>query len=395
MTRRTSIRTRLTLVYGATFVVVTTTLVVVTYLLVRQSMLEEFRRLNLTNLKDKSGVELPPWKVIMVDSDGSPITLADLKSRITVEQQQALEATTSSLLNISVATAVAGGLIVLAACWLMSGRVIRPLQVINTTAESIAHSNLHRRIRMTGPQDEVKRLADTFDAMLERLDRSFDNQRRFVGNASHELRTPLAVSRTLIQVAMQRAGASADLRELGGRLLEINNQQARLTESLLTLARSEQDLTDVGPVDLGAVGLEVRQRHQDAAAQAEVELIIDVRPVIVSGDPVLITQLIDNLINNAIGYNHPGGRVELTVAATESGDGLITVENTGDPIDPAAVPDLFEPFRRLGPQRVARPGVGLGLSIVRSIAHAHHGQVSASARETGGLMVRVELPGRG
>jgi signal transduction histidine kinase len=382
----------LTLVYGAMILAVTTALVITTYFLVRQSMITEFQRLNVADLKDKRGVELPPGKVIALDSDGSPITLADLKSRITLDQQQALDATTGNLLTISVATAVVGGLVALVACWLMSGRVIRPLRVINDTAESIAHSNLHRRIRMSGPADELKGLADTFDAMLDRLDHSFDGQRRFVGNASHELRTPLAVSRTLIQVAMGRPDASADLRELGHKLLEINTRQTQLTDALLTLARSDQNLTEVGPVDLGSVCLDVIDQFRDAATQAEVEVITAVESAVVPGDSVLLTQLVTNLVSNAIAYNRPGGHVMITVDSAPTGDGLITVENTGDPIDPAAVAELFEPFRRLGPQRLTHPGVGLGLSIVRSIAYAHGGQVAATAGPDGGLIVRIELP---
>ncbi len=190
----------------------------------------------------------------------------------------------------------------------MSGRMIRPLQLITNLAESIAHSSLHRRIRMAGPPDELKRLADTFDAMLDRLDQSFDGQRRFVGNAAHELRTPLAISRALIQVAMQRPNASTDLRDLGDKLLKINIQRTQLTESLLTLALAEQTLTDLEPVDLRTVCVEVLHRYRDAATEADVELITDLAPVVIPGDAVLITQLVTNLVSNAIAYNRPGGR---------------------------------------------------------------------------------------
>ncbi len=393
ITPQMSVRSRLTLVYGATLLAVTTALVLLTYLLVRHSMIAEFQRLNMINLKDKRGFDLPPGKIIAVEVDGTPITLADLKSRITLEQQQALDATTNSLLTISVTTAIVGGLVALFACWLMSGRVIRPLQLITGLAESIAHSSLDRRIKMAGPSDELKRLADTFDAMLDRLDHSFDGQRRFVGNAAHELRTPLAVSRTLIQVAMQRPVTSADLRELGDKLLKINTQQVQLTESLLTLARSEQALTEISPVDLRSVVLDVVERYREAATDADLELIADLSAVVVPGDTVLLTQLVTNLVANAIAYNRPGGKVIVTVAPTALGDGLIMVDNTGELIDPAEIAELFEPFHRHGRQRVG-DHAGLGLSIVRSITHAHSGQVAATARQQGGLKLRVELPGR-
>lgn len=375
------------------FFVASSALVLATYLLVRHSMTAEFRRLNFVDIKAKrGGPPLPDTKVVDIGADGTPITVGDLKSRITAEQQEALTATTSSLLTISVATAVAGGLLALVVGWLMSGRVIRPLQTISATAESIAGSNLHRRIRMRGPRDELKRLADTFDAMLERLDRSFDGQRRFVGNASHELRTPLAVSRTLIQVAMDRPGSSDDLRKLGTDLLAINTQQVQLTDALLTLARSDQELTETQPVDVGAVTTGVVDRARDAARSAGVELSTHIQAAIVPGDPVLLTQLVENLVRNAIDYNRPGGQAVVTVA-TDPGQVRLTVDNSGDPIDPAAIPGLFEPFRRLGTPRTGdTEGIGLGLSIVRSIAHAHHGAVVAAARPEGGLTLNVTLP---
>jgi signal transduction histidine kinase len=389
MSRRASVRVRLTLGYAATFFVVSSVLIAATYLLVRQVIFDEFRRLNLASITTKEGkLDLPPYKIVDRRGDGSPITVADLQTEISDQQELALQATTNSLLAISIAVAVVGGLLALLVCWLMAGRVIRPLARINDTAESIAGSSLDRRIRLTGPPDELKRLADTFDAMLDRLDRSFDGQRRFVGNASHELRTPLAVTRTLVQVAMSRPGASSDLRELGTQLLEINTQQARLTDALLTLARSEQSLTSVVPVDVGAVVLGVLERHRDAAVSVRPR----VRAVVVPGDAVLLAQLVDNLVANAISYNHAGGWVAVTVLEA-SGQCRMVVENTGPVVDPAAVDELFEPFRRAGTPRVnGQAGVGLGLSIVRSIAHAHDGQASAVPRSGGGLVVTVTLP---
>lgn len=390
MSRRVSVRVRLTLGYAATFFVVSSVLIAVAYLLVDQSMRTEFRRLNSFDLKTKGGTSLPLQKVVDYAADGTPITVADMKSRITEQQELALQATSTHLLGISVAVALVGGLLALLVCWLLAGRAIRPLAMINDTAESIAGSSLDRRIRMNGPPDELKRLADTFDAMLERLDRSFDGQRRFVGNASHELRTPLAVTRTLVQVAMERPGASGDLRELGSKLLDINTQQARLTDALLTLARSEQALTAVVPVDVGAVVRGVLARHGDAAEAAGVELRPNVRAAVVPGDAVLLAQLVQNLVSNAVHYNHRGGTVVVSVLAA-GGQCRLIVENTGPVVPDAA--ELFEPFRRTGTPRVnGQSGVGLGLSIVRSIAHAHGGQALATPRPSGGLTVTVTLP---
>ncbi|MBM7789771.1 sensor histidine kinase [Tenggerimyces flavus] len=388
MSRRASVRVRLTLGYAATFFVVSSVLIAATYVLVRNQLLSEYRRLNVFDLK--GGLQLPPEKIVDFRPDGTPVTMEELRTRITEQQELALQTTTTNLLGISVAVALVGGLLALVVCWLLAGRAIRPLAMINDTAESIAGSSLDRRIRMSGPPDELKRLADTFDAMLERLDRSFDGQRRFVGNASHELRTPLAVTRTLVQVAMSRPGASADLQELGSTLLDINTQQARLTDALLTLARSEQALTAVVPVDVGSVVLGVLARHRDAASSSGVAVHPNVRVAVVPGDAVLLAQLVQNLVSNAFHYNHRDGSVVVSVLAA-GGQCRLIVENTGPVVSEAS--ELFEPFRRIGTPRVnGQAGVGLGLSIVRSIAHAHGGEVLATPRAAGGLTVTVTLP---
>lgn len=390
MSRRASVRVRLTLGYAATFFVVSSVLIGATYVLVRNQLLTEYRRLNVFDLK--GGLRLPPEKIVDFRADGTPITMEELRTRITEQQELALQTTTTHLLAISVTVALVGGLLALLVCWLLAGRAIRPLAMINAAAESIAGSSLDRRIRMSGPPDELKRLADTFDAMLERLDRSFDGQRRFVGNASHELRTPLAVTRTLVQVAMDRPGASTDLRELGTKLLDINTEQARLTDALLTLARSEQALTAVVPVDLGSVVLSVLTRMRDAVEASGVSLRPNVRTAVVPGDAVLLAQLVQNLVSNAIGYNHRDGSVVVSVLAA-GGQCRLIVENTGPVVSSADAGELFEPFHRTGTPRVnGQAGVGLGLSIVRSIAHAHSGQATAAPRPTGGLTVTVTLP---
>src|SRR5262249_2526709 len=239
-------------------------------------------------------------------------------------------------------------------------------------------------------------------AMLERLDRSFDSQRRFVANASHELRTPLAINRTLIEVALDNPQANESLRQLGANLLAVNQRHERLIDGLLTLASSEQGVTERTPVDLADIARHVTTESQGAAQNAGVDIRTHLQPAPVAGDPVLLERLTQNLVDNAIRYNLPEhGWITVTTDMIDDNVHL-TVENTGPPVPPYEVPSLFEPFRRLPTtERLADSattatamsrGAGLGLSIVRSVAHAHGGDVQASPREDGGLTVRVRIP---
>jgi signal transduction histidine kinase len=284
--------------------------------------------------------------------------------------------------------------------WLLAGRALHPLQQITATARRVADRSLHERIALDGPHDEIKDLADTFDAMLERLDRSFDSQRRFVANASHELRTPLTINRTLIEVALDDPQANDALRQLGTTLLAVNQRHERLIDGLLTLARSDQGVTDPNTVDLADLARHVATESQDDASGADIEIHTDLRPAVVTGDPVLLERLAQNLLDNAIRYNLPEhGEITITTG-TVDGTAQLTVENAGPAIPPYEVPTLFEPFHRLpsserladSPQAGTRRGAGLGLSIVRAVAHAHGGEVRALPREGGGLAVRVRIP---
>ncbi|MBI2171534.1 MAG: HAMP domain-containing histidine kinase [Chloroflexi bacterium] len=301
----------------------------------------------------------------------------------------------ASLILLGIVGGIAGGL-----GWLLAGQALRPVRRITATARRVADRSLNERIALIGPNDEIKELADTLDAMLERLDRSFDSQRRFVANASHELRTPLTINRTLIEVALTDPQANESLRQLGARLLAVNQRQEQLIESLLTLASSEQGITKRTPVDLAGIVRQVTTESQSTAQNAGIDIRTHLQPASVAGDPVLLERLTQNLVDNAIRYNLPEhGWVTVTTEAI--GDQVhLTVENTGARVSTSEVPSLFEPFRRLRTtERLAdvsnasmSRGAGLGLSIVRAVAHAHGGDVNASPREDGGLIVRVHIP---
>jgi signal transduction histidine kinase len=273
--------------------------------------------------------------------------------------------------------------------WLMADRALRPVKRITATARRLEVGRMEKRINHDGPDDELKELADTFDGMLDRLASSFDSQRRFVANASHELRTPLAVQRTMVEVAMADPTASPELMRLGSHLLHTNERTERLIEGLLLLARSDRGLSNRMPVRLDQVVVSVLDGTRHLADDADVTLTPRLAPRTVPGDPELLERLVTNLVQNAIHYNSRGGSVTVEVGEHPA----LVVVNTGPKVPPDQVNALFEPFRRLDRDRTAhRTGAGLGLSIVRSVAHAHGGGVSATPNPGGGLWVTVKLP---
>ena len=275
--------------------------------------------------------------------------------------------------------------------------MLRPLQDVTATARRLSAERLDARIAATGPRDELRELADVFDAMLDRLQASFEAQRRFVADASHELRTPLAVMRTEVDVALADPGASAEELRAAAEVVRAATERAdRLVDSLLLLARSDRLSLDglpvTEPVELSAVtaaGL--------AAVRPEVEargLRVDVAwgPAAVLGDPGLLERLAGNLVENAVRHNVDGGGLSATTGTTPEGRAFLVVANSGAPVPADEVEQLFVPFRRHGTARTARRGAGLGLAIVRSVARVHGGEVHAVPREGGGLVVRVDLP---
>jgi signal transduction histidine kinase len=374
--RRWTIRMRLTVLYGSLFFLAGLVLLAVTYVLMR-NIVWNWRF-------SGSCVQVPADAVGKVTSQEVIRKQAELQRDL--DAYRAL--TLRSVLQQGMLALVLVGVGAVALGWLVAGRVLRPIHTITATARRVADRNLHERIQATGPHDEVRELADTFDSMLDRLDRAFDGRRRFVGNASHELKTPLAISRTLIEVAMGRPDAPPEVLQLGQTLLEVNARQERLIDGLLTLARSEHTLTTLKPVDLAELCVHLL----DSVSGVTVVSALD--PAVASGDAVLLERLALNLIQNASRYNAPSGTIWVSTAT--SGE-LITLQvaNTGPVVAANEIPALFEPFRRLVADRVGSArGTGLGLSIVRSVARAHGGDVHAGPRspaDGGGLVVTVSL----
>lgn len=381
------IRTRLTLLYAVAFFLAGAILIALTYVNLRQS------------LESRPGTEALVEQFVgrFGGLRNFPV-LDSLFGAMAAQAEQDRADTLNSMLLWSLVSLCLVGVAAVGFGWLLAGRALQPLQAVTATARRVADRNLHERIWLAGPDDEIKELADTFDAMLERLDRSFDGQHRFVANASHELRTPLAINRTLIEVALEDPATPEATRSLGRSLLAVNQRQERLIDGLLVLASSEQHLDTHAPVDLGEVA-ERAVRAADAAARGSgisVQVELD-RPAPVSGDPALLERLAGNLVDNAVRYNVRDGWVGVVVT-TAGGRARLTVQNTGPVIADDDVEGLFEPFRRLhhGAEGTESPaaagGTGLGLSIVRSVAAAHGGGVRAMPRPQGGLLVEVEIP---
>jgi signal transduction histidine kinase len=263
---------------------------------------------------------------------------------------------------------------------------------VRSMAQSVARfgpNSLGLRLRAAGPRDETRQLADAIDAMLDRLAEGYEAQRRFAANASHELRTPLATQRALIEVSLSAGLTDEQLGLLARQLLATNERNERLVDGLLTLAETERGLLANQPVRLDAVVAETVESLRASAKEREIELDTALEPLTVIGELALLDRLAGNLIGNAVKYNDPGGTVWVRVAP----DGTFTVANTGPPVPAEQVTALFEPFRRLAGERLDHGGgVGLGLTIARSIVAAHGGVVEARANPGGGLVVEVRLP---
>ncbi len=374
-----TIRLRMTLLYGIVFLVTGALLLTIGYELVYHNLnaggtyRDELRKLGL------GPPRLPP--AFGPGSAGERFAnairaqlRADALHRLLIEYVVALGAMT---------------MVSVAAGWLLAGRALRPLRRITATAQRVSGENLGERIGLGGPADELKQLADTFDGMLARLDAAFASQRHFVANASHELRTPLAIMRTELDVTLADPDASVEeLRRMGEGVRDTVDRCERLIEGLLMLARSEGAPGRDQAADLAGLAADCITDLRARAEEAHVEVRDDLPPAWARGEPALLERMIANLIDNGIRHNEPGGWLRVSTRS-EGGRARLTVDNGGPRIDPVLASTLTEPFRRLDR---AAGGLGLGLSIVRSVVEAHGGRLDVTAPEEGGLVVRIELP---
>lgn len=371
---RPTLRLRLTLLNGLLLVGVGVALVLLAWLLVRDAL--------------RPTDELLP---------GTTVVLADGRSLDAAEWQRQLGDTASrELLAKGLAALLAIGVVGVAGGYLVAGRALRPLHQVTATARRLGETTLDQRIGYSGADDEVAELAQTFDAMLDRIAVAFDAQKRFVANASHELRTPLAVMRTEIDVTLSDDEAdTAEYRRMSTVVRDASERANGLVDALLVLARSEAQaghrLARRTECDLaaGTANALSAVRREVERIGLRVQTSLESAPVV--GDPGLLDRLAGNLVENAVRYNHLHGRLWVRTGS-DSRRSWLVVGNTGFEVDQADVPGLFEPFRRGGRERTGARGSGLGLSIVRAVCDAHGGLVKAIAQQGGGLEVTVTLP---
>ena len=364
-----TVRLRLTLLYGGLFIVSGALLLAITYVL--------FRRNGGTSLIVPTGVDITPHM-----RQGIEAKFADVEASRDSELDQLLVQSAIALGIMAVVSIALG--------WLVAGRVLRPLRTMTATTRQISERNLNERLALAGPQDELKDLADTIDGLLARLEAHVAEQQRFAANASHELRTPLALTQTLLDVA--RADPNRDNGELVERLTAVNTRAIDLTEALLLLSRTDQRSFTKEHVDLSLVAEEATETLLPLAEKRGVTIESSGETAPTIGSRALLLQLSTNLVHNAIVHNLPDHGTVWVKTGVDSAGPVLTVENTGEKLTRQMVSTLDEPFLR-GSERVRtdHAGVGLGLTIAKSITEAHDGILTLTPRADGGLRVTVQL----
>jgi signal transduction histidine kinase len=407
---RRTVRLRLTLLYGGLFLLCSIALLAVTNLAVRTSA----GRISVTAGGSANGqvfrAVTPDGLPAGTTTTGGPILPAQVRALIKASQANLKDSQAHLEHVLSVAAALPGTenrqLLLISAIalavmtlvsiwlgWIVAGRVLSPLRTITAGARDISATNLHRRLALGGPDDELHELGDTFDELLARLEASFEAQRQFVANASHELRTPLARQRTLAEVALGDPDATVEsLRASLERLVAAGEEQEGLIEALLTLARSERGIVAREPLDLAALSERVLAGRRVELRRRRLRLNVTLEAAPTAGEPRLAERLIANLVDNAIAHNRRGGSVNVSTGSRD-GWATLTVANSGPIIPADQVERLLQPFQRLSSTRGrTTKGSGLGLSIAASIARAHGGTLTVEAQPEGGLIVRANFP---
>ena len=376
---RRTLRLRLTLLYGGLFLLSGAVLLAITYVLVAHATV---RAGSVRTVVRGFAVRRP-----RVDRSalGQGVLASVVRGQRIADLHQLFVWSGIALAGMALVSVLLG--------WFVSGRVLLPLRTITTTAQEISATNLHRRLALGGPDDELKDLGDTIDALLARLEGSFQAQRAFVANASHELRTPLALSRAMLQFALADPELTFEtLKATCEDVLHAGADHEQLIEALLTLSGGQQELEQRETIDLAATVQAVLEAHQQQPTASTITIHAELAPATISGDQTLISRLVGNLLDNAIHYNIPGGHVQIALAASAE-DITLTLANTGPPVPAEEIERLLQPFRRLGPDRASDGhGHGLGLSIVAAIASAHDATLDIHPNPDGGLRVLVTFP---
>ena len=405
------VRLRLTLLYAGLFLIAGGALLALTYGLVAASVppsstptthaynenLATFIRVCKSpasaGLKvQKPGAETKAANPQVAECKRVSEYLAGVRAGAMSQRDQALHSLLLySLLGLGAMTAASGG-----AGWFVSGRVLRPVRTMTETARRASEQHLGERIAMTGPKDELRELADTFDDMLERLDRAFAAQRVFVANASHELRTPLTVMRTAIDVTLAKPGRTqTQLEDMAERVRKHIEKAERMIDSLLTLAVSEQGAASREFLDLSALADDALEMAEPGIGRLGLTVLAELGPAPIAGDPKLLERMVWNLVDNAVRHNEPGGWIRVTTGVESATAGreqvFLRIANSGAVVPAESVSAIFEPFRRLNARTGSQDGFGLGLSIVRSVSTVHDARLVAKPMDGGGLEVLVAL----
>jgi signal transduction histidine kinase len=365
-----SVRLRLTALYGSLFLISGAVLLTITYLLVK----------NVTSPGHIFSLAHPPPHR---PARGHVSSVASQRS---VVLHQLLVQSGIALAIMTVISAVLG--------WIVAGRVLAPVRTITAATLRISEQNLHERLALPGPRDELTALADTIDGLLARLEAAFDAQRLFVANASHELRTPLAMMRTFLDVAIAKPdGVPPQTRALDANLRGALDQTDRLLESFLILASAQHGaLDEQSSISLEGIVTAALSARADAIAKQHIEVRTALAPMRVIGAETLLSRMVENVIENAIYHNQPDGFITIA-SGTDHDTATLVVESGGPMLDDQAVAGLAQPFRRLHAERThSQNGHGLGLSIVAAIVAAHGGTLDLHARPEGGLRVQITLP---
>jgi len=387
-----TVRLRLTLLYSVLFLIAGAALLAIFYFLVTNSPPIAAMSKPLSSdtsvmigevVGNQPASEAVPAEVGAAPSTGERRLLVSLEKRAAEQQaeikRQLVLQSGLALAIMAVVSTVLG--------WLVAGRVLRPLKTMTNSIQHISASNVHERLALDGPRDELQSLAGTVNGLLSRLEAALESHKRFVANAAHELRTPLTLEYALLQEAVSDPNPTVDsYRAHFEELMIVSGQQSRLLDALLVLATSERGLDRTERLDLSEVARTVVRSVETRG----LDMVPEIEPAPVAGDPMLIRRLVANLVENAVSYNVPDGWVRVTTG-TENGHGFLSVTNTGAPVPPDMVDQLLHPFQRLS--HTEDDGHhGLGLSIVKTIATAHSAEVTVTARDGGGLAVRVLFP---
>jgi signal transduction histidine kinase len=413
---RPTLRLRLTLLYGGLFLAAGAVLLVITYELVAHSAPADVRgqfvvaRAPATKLVPpqllgvtaqyakpgpaNAGVDIKAYQGQVKETFRKLTATQQVqldkiagKARSALQHQQSSQQ--DALLTRSGIALGIMAIISIGLGWLVAGRALRPVRTMSARARSISEHNLHKRLALKGPNDELKELADTFDDLLARLESAFESQRQFVANASHELRTPITLERALVEVALADSSATADsLRGTCRRVLASSERQERMIDALLTLARSQRGLQSREELWLDEVVAEALESIRPDGVR--IEAVLGSAPTL--GDPALVERLVGNLLDNALRYNFASGGWIRVWTGMRDGLPALRVANSGEVVRDDQAAALTEPFRRLNGNRIDGRGTGLGLSIVAAIAAAHGAKLDVSPGSEGGLEVEVRFP---